>query len=150
MTQPLSHKPCRKGKTLRKISFIHSTGQTCSVIKILSHINQNAEETDLQVLLHTHYSHPQIHDHSHIHLLEREKSITLCSPYFLIPYPPLLPYYLLVSLDKNYYWEPLLCCNTGITSLFLKNKQCYKVNYLTWGLCFGKSQFKIILIYTQE
>ena len=43
-----------------------------SVIKTLDMYYQKVEKTDLQVLLHTHYSHPQIHGHFRIHLLRAE------------------------------------------------------------------------------
>lgn len=52
------------------------------MIKILDTYYQKVEETDLQVLLHTHYSHPQIHGHFHIHLLRAEEK----EDYFILVY----------------------------------------------------------------
>lgn len=52
------------------------------MLKILDRYYQKVEKTDLQVLLHTHYSHPQIHGHFHIHLLRAEEK----EDYFILVY----------------------------------------------------------------
>lgn len=47
------------------------------LLNISRYINQNLIKTNLQVLLHTHYSHPQIHVHFRIHLFIKSSKIKL-------------------------------------------------------------------------